>query len=127
MPAYKKIKNLDDKLQSGDERLVNKITKVGLKNKNGKKIIFYSFATKFCSHHNSKDFAIYDSYVEKILMYFKKGNFSNNFTKKDYLKESPKFKKVLFDFRKHYQLNCNLKELDRYLWQLGRKYFSKNN
>lgn len=99
----KKIKNLDDKLQSGDEKLVNEIAKVGLKNKNGKKIIFYSFATKFCSHHNSKDFAIYDSYVEKILMYFKKDNFSNNFTKKDDLKESPKFKKVLFDFRKHYK------------------------
>ena len=115
-------------MQSGDEKLVNEIAKFGLKNKNGKKIIFYSFATKFCSHHNSKDFAIYDSYVEKILMYFKKcHNFSNNFTKKDDLKEYSKFKNILFDFRKHYKLNCNLKELDRHLWQLGRKYFSKNN
>lgn len=90
-------------MQSGDEKLVNEIAKVGLKNKNGKKIIFYSFAMKFYSHHNNEDFAIYDSYVEKILMYFKKDNFSNNFTKKDDLKESPKFKKVLFDFRKHYK------------------------
>lgn len=118
MPAYKKIKNLDDRLQSGDERLVNEIAKVGLKNKNWKKIIFYSFAMKFYSHHNNEDFAIYDSYVEKILMYFKKYNFSDNkFTKKDDLKEYPNFKNILFDFRKHYELDCNLKELDRYLWQ----------
>lgn len=121
----KNIKNLDDRLQKGDKKLVKEIAKVGLKNKNGKKIIFYSFATKFCSHHNDKDFAIYDRYVEKILMHFTKfDNFSKNFTKKEDLKEYPKFKNILLDFRVYYELDCNLKELDRYLWQLGRKYFA---
>ena len=122
----KNIKNLDDRLQKGDKKLVKEIAKVGLKNKNGKKIIFYSFATKFCSHHNDKDFAIYDRYVEKILMHFKKlDNFSKNFTKKEDLKEYSNFKSILFDdFRVYYKLDCNLKELDRYLWQLGRKYFA---
>ena len=120
----KNIKNLDDRLQKGDEKLVKEIAKVGLKNKNGKKIIFYSFATKFCSHHNDKDFAIYDRYVEKILMHFKKHNFSKNFTKKEDLKEYSNFKNILLDFRVYYKLDCNLKELDRYLWQLGRKYFA---
>ena len=111
-------------MQKGDEKLVKEIAKVGLKNKNGKKIIFYSFATKFCSHHNDKDFAIYDRYVEKILMHFKKHNFSKNFTKKEDLKEYSNFKNILLDFRVYYKLDCNLKELDRYLWQLGRKYFA---
>ena len=120
----KNIKNLDDRLQKGDEKLIKEIAKVGLKNKNGKKIIFYSFATKFCSHHNDKDFAIYDRYVEKILMHFKKHNFSKNFTKKEDLKEYSNFKNILLDFRVYYKLDCNLKELDRYLWQLGRKYFA---
>ncbi len=122
----KNIKNLDDRLQKGDEKLVNEIAKVGLKNKNGKKIIFYSFATKFCSHHNDKDFAIYDRYVEKILMHFKKlDNFSENFIKKEDLKEYSNFKNILLDFRVRYKLeDYNLKELDRYLWQLGRKYFT---
>ncbi|TXJ59520.1 hypothetical protein EPJ74_10450 [Brachyspira aalborgi] len=121
----KNIKNLDDRLQKGDEKLVKEIAKVGLKKKNGKKIIFYSFATKFCSHHNDKDFAIYDRYVEKILMHFKKlDNFSKNFTKKEDLKEYSNFKNILLDFRVYYKLDCNLKELDRYLWQLGRKYFA---
>lgn len=122
----KNIKNLDDRLQKGDEKLVKEIAKVGLKKKTGKKIIFYSFATKFCSHHNDKDFAIYDRYVEKILMHFKKlDDFSKNFTKKEDLKEYSNFKSILFDdFRVYYKLDCNLKELDRYLWQLGRKYFA---
>lgn len=122
----KNIENLDDRLQKGDEKLVKEIAKVGLKNKNGKKIIFYSFATKFCSHHNDKDFAIYDRYVEKILMHFKKlDDFSKNFIKKEDLKEYSNFKSILFDdFRVYYKLDCNLKELDRYLWQLGRKYFA---
>ncbi len=122
----KNIENLDDRLQKGDEKLVKEIAKVGLKNKNGKKIIFYSFATKFCSHHNDKDFAIYDRYVEKILMHFKKlDDFSKNFTKKEDLKEYSNFKSILFDFRVYYKLeDCNLKKLDRYLWQLGRKYFA---
>ena len=124
----KSIENLDYRLQTGDESLVNEIAEVGLENKNGKKIIFYSFATKFCSHHNNKDFAIYDSYVEKILMHFKKcDNFSDKFTKKEDLKEYSKFKNILIDFSKHYKLDCNLKELDRYLWQLGREYFTRFN
>ena len=122
----KNIENLDDRLQKGDEILVKEIAKVGLKKKGGKKIIFYSFATKFCSHHNDKDFAIYDRYVEKILMHFKKlDDFSKNFTKKEDLKEYSNFKSILFDFRVYYKLeDCNLKKLDRYLWQLGRKYFA---
>lgn len=122
----KNIENLDDRLQKGDEKLVKEIAKVGLKKKGGKKIIFYSFATKFCSHHNDKDFAIYDRYVEKILMHFKElDDFSKNFTKKEDLKEYSNFKSILFDFRVYYKLeDCNLKKLDRYLWQLGRKYFA---
>lgn len=59
-------------------------------------------------------------------MHFKKlDNFSKNFTKKEDLKEYSNFKSILFDdFRVYYKLDCNLKELDRYLWQLGRKYFA---
>ena len=120
----KDIKDLDDRLEKGDKKLVNEIAKVGLVNKNGKKIIFYSFATKFCSHHNDKDFAIYDRYVEKILIHFKKLDKFSDF-KKDDLKSYEKFKNILDKFKSSYKLKCDLKELDRYLWQLGRKYFFK--
>lgn len=40
------------------------------------------------------------------------------------LKIYSKFKNVLIDFRKFYGLEeYNLKELDKYLWQLGKRYF----
>ena len=52
-----------------DETLVNDIAKVNI---NGKEKYFYSFATKYCSHHYPTVFPIYDSYVEKVLLHFNK-------------------------------------------------------
>ena len=77
------IKNLDERLKNGDEKLVDEIAKSGLKNKNGKEITFYSFATKFCSHHNDEKFAIYDSYVEKVLLHFKNKDKFSDFKRDD--------------------------------------------
>ena len=38
-----------------------------------------------------------------------------------------KFKGILIDFRAFYDLEgYNLKEIDQYVWQLGKNYFSKN-
>jgi hypothetical protein len=37
-----------------------------------REINFYSFATKYCSHHKPEMYPIYDSYVDKMLGYFKK-------------------------------------------------------
>ena len=107
-------------MKNYDESLVNDIANIEI---SGKKITFYSFATKYCSHHDPINFPIYDSYVEKILVHFnKKDNFSK-FTKKD-LKDYTKFKKVLIDFKKYYDIDeYNLKDIDRYIWQLGKEYY----
>ena len=113
------IVDIDSRLQNGDERLVNEIANVVELGKN-----FYSFATKFCSHHNEIDYAIYDSYVEKMLIYFQKRDKFGNF-KKDDLRDYGRFKKALNDFKIFYALDCNLKELDRYLWQAGKSHFAK--
>ncbi len=112
--------NIDERLKKHDESLVNDIANIEI---SGKKITFYSFATKYCSHHDPVNFPIYDSYVEKILVHFnKKDNFSK-FTKKD-LKDYAKFKKVLIDFKKYYGIDeYNLKDIDRYIWQLGKEYY----
>ena len=72
-------------------------------NINGKKKYFYSFASKFCSHHNDKDYAIYDSFVDKMLFYFQKRDKFGDF-KKDDLKNYATFKKALNDFRAFYGL-----------------------
>lgn len=112
--------NIDNRLKENDESLVNDIANVKI---NGKEKRFYSFATKYCSHHNPINFPIYDSYVEKILLYFnKKDNFAN--FKKEELKDYSNFKDVLVKFKQFYNIDSyNLKDIDRYIWQLGKEYF----
>lgn len=112
--------NIDDRLKNGDETLVNDIAVVEI---SGKSKNFYSFATKYCSHHNPINFPIYDSYVEKILIYFNKKDKFSLFKKKD-LKNYSKFKQILIDFKKKYEIDeYNLKDIDKYIWQLGKEYF----
>ncbi len=112
--------NIDKRLKRKDETLVNDIATMTIK---GKRKRFYSFATKYCSHHFPKDFPIYDSYVEKVLIYFnKQDNFAN--FKRDDLKDYSKFKNILIQFSKFYNIQeYSLKDIDRYIWQLGKKYF----
>ncbi len=115
--------NIDKRLNNGDSTLVDDIAKndIGGKIKN-----FYSFASKYCSHHNPLEYPIYDSYVHKVLKYYQRVDRFSDF-KEDDLKDYSRFKKILIDFRKHYGLEqFNLKELDKYLWQFGKKYFPKN-
>ena len=61
--------DIDLRLADGDISIVNEIAPVEIK---GKVRNFYSFASKYCSHHNPEIYPIYDSYVEKMLMHFKK-------------------------------------------------------
>ena len=116
------IKDLDERLKSGDISLVNELGKVEI---SGKKKSFYSFATKYCSHHNPIAFPIYDSYVERVLLYFNKVDKFSSFKRQD-LKDYRKFKGILLDFQRYYKLErFNLKEIDRYLWLLGKEFFPK--
>jgi len=113
--------DIDSRLNMGDSTLVNEIALVNIGDKN---INFYSFATKYCNHHNPLEFPIYDSYVEKVLMHFKKDNFS--IFKKSDLKNYTRYKQILLDFQKSYYIDeYNLKDLDKYLWQLGKEFFNK--
>ncbi|MBQ8901755.1 MAG: hypothetical protein IJY87_01650 [Bacilli bacterium] len=112
--------NIDERLKNNDVTLVNDIANVEI---NGKKKNFYSFATKYCSHHNPIEFPIYDSYVEKVLIYFNKKDKFHKFKKED-LKNYSKFKEALISFKKFYGIDeYNLKDVDRYIWQLGKEYF----
>ena len=114
--------NIDKRLENGDTTLVNDIAKIKINNVDKN---FYSFATKYCSHHYPEVFPIYDSFVEKCLIYFYKKDKFYDFSKED-LKDYTKFKNVLINFKKYYDIdNYNLKDIDRYLWQLGKDYFPK--
>ena len=115
--------NIDERLMTGDVALVSDIQKVTI---NGVEKNFYSFTTKYCSHHRPLDYPIYDSYVEKVLCYFRDRDKFASF-KTTELKDYAKFKGTLIDFRSFYGLDqYNLKEIDKYMWQLGKEYFPKN-
>ncbi len=111
---------IDSELEKGDVGLVNKIATVTI---SGKTRNFYSFASKYCSHHKPETYPIYDSYVEKMLMHFKKKDRFSRF-KKDELKQYDKFLEVIQSFKKFYHLDdFSLRQIDIYLWLAGKEYF----
>ncbi|MDO4697971.1 MAG: hypothetical protein Q4A60_04760 [Pasteurellaceae bacterium] len=114
--------NIDEALQKGDVSLVDKIKEVEI---SGKKKRFYSFATKYCSHHNPQAFPIYDRFVDNLLWRFKQEYQFSSF-KRDDLKNYEKFKQVLVDFQHFFGLEqFDLRQIDRYLWLQGKAFFKK--
>lgn len=134
MAEHIKQLNIDKQLQIGNPDLVNKIAMGhGIKTKkNNTELNFYSFATKYCNWHNQDSYAIYDSFVEKVLLAYKRKDNFSDFKQAD-LKVFRKFKKIIDDFAEFYGLTKhNLKEIDKFLWIYGKEKFptnynSKNN
>jgi hypothetical protein len=115
--------DIDARLKAGDVTLVGDIQYVTIGNTERN---FYSFASKYCSHHNPIDYPIYDSYVDEVLRCFRNRDSFTDFQDGD-LKNYVKFKGILIDFRAFYGLDkYNLKQIDQYVWQLGKDYFPKN-
>lgn len=124
-PVAKHIQSLDidSRLSAGDVSVVKDIQRVTIRD--GVEKNFYSFATKYCSHHKPLDFPIYDSYVEKVLCHFRDQDGFASFRSSE-LKDYTRFKEVLIAFRTFYDLEeYNLKQIDKYIWQLGKEYFPK--
>lgn len=113
--------NIDDRLVRGDRSLVDDIAHVKV---NGKDHFFYSFATKYCSHHQPELYAIYDNYVEKVLLTMKERERFAEFNRDD-LKDYRQYMDVIEAFQQTFGLTqYNIKKLDQYLWQLGKWYFN---
>lgn len=118
------IEDVDERLNAGDLSLVGEIAHVEV-GKDKSPHFFYSFASKYCSHHQPLKYAIYDNYVEKVLLYFRKRDGFCHFKNED-LKNYPSFICIIREFLQFYSLNkYNLKQIDKYLWQLGKEYFKK--
>ena len=112
--------NIDSDLRNGSEALVNKIAPVKI---SGKTRNFYSFSSKYCSHHKPEAYPIYDSYVEKMLMHFKKKDKYEKFVKSD-LKNYKRFVELIVLFQKYYGLSgFSLRDIDIYLWLAGKEHF----
>ena len=124
-PVAKRILslNIDKRLESEDVTLVEEIKRVTIKEKEH---IFYSFASKYCSHHKPQAYPIYDRYVDAVLRHYREQDGFSIFNNAD-LKDYVRFKSILIDFQKYYRLEAyDLKQIDKYLWQLGKKYFPKD-
>lgn len=114
------IPDFDNRLRQGDDSLVKEIAEVDGRNN-------YSFATKYCSHHQPTLYPIYDRYVADVLDALRRqypAAFS--FTHKEELKDYSVFRKAIDSIRKEFGLDAySYKDIDRYLWLLGKEYFNK--
>ncbi len=112
--------NIDGRLDSKDLGLVNEIAAVKLK---GKVRNFYSFASKYCSHHKPDDFPIFDSFVEKMLKYYRKTDRFEVFRNEE-LKDYERFIEIIESLRTFYRVDdFSLRELDIFLWLAGKDSF----
>lgn len=118
------IKDIDQRLKAGDMTLINEIARVTIQKKEK---YFYSFATKYCSNHNPVGFPIYDRFVDKMLYFFyKEYRFIKSKFKRADLRNYEKFYQVLLEFQKEFNLEqFTLRELDHYLWLLGKEIFQE--
>lgn len=113
---------------------------------------FYSFATKYCFHHNQDAFVIYDRFVSEVLMFFNQGSKSKKNLMIDRLKKIDEILKIantnffgknlnskafksydvfldaMEQFAKYYGLEkIKPRELDHFLWVLGKDCANEEN
>lgn len=116
--------DIDERLLSGDMSLVDDLANVNLGNNIHKR--FYSFATKYCSFHQPELFSIYDRFVEKMLLHFRRIDKFYTFNAPD-LRDYPKFRAILDAFQEYYGLTrFSKRELDHYLWLVGSEHFQND-
>ena len=124
------IKNFDLRIQKWDMDLVRELAIFG---KDDKEIKLYSFATKYCTLHNCmvhkrNDYAIYDSIVCKKLKDFNKLYPFAEFSDDDWTLESyPRYREILRLFIEKFELDCSFRDMDLYLWKLGKLEKLENN
>ncbi len=128
MAKHIKQLDIDEGLKKGDPDIVHQIaTGHDIRTKkNNREINFYSFATKYCNWHNRDSYAIYDSFVVKVLMAYKRKDNFSTFNQAD-LKHFKQFKRIIQDFVNFYGLTQHdLKEIDKFLWIYGKEMFPTN-
>lgn len=115
-------KEIDQRLAQGDPQLVDEIATITFPGKT-KSWYLYSFASKYCNHHNSEAFPIYDNYVEKVLVHYKDINRFEQFAKSD-LKQFARFAEVVRAFHQFFSLTeFSLREVDMFLFLVGKRCF----
>lgn len=115
--------HIDQRLEAGDLTLVDDLKSVHM---GVRTIQFYSFATKYCSHHKPDIYPIYDSFISEVFRYFRKKDKFHSFRNEE-LKIYPRFKEIYLVFQDFYHLeDFSIKEMDKYLWLMGKEHFRKD-
>jgi len=116
-------KDIDARLKATDYSLVNEIARVAIKEKSKN---FYSFASKYCSHHKPTSYPIFDSFVEKMMLHYKAADGFNGFDKGD-LKNYERFIEIIKSFQSFYKLEkFLLRKIDIFLWLAGKEWFPRH-
>jgi len=108
------IKELDKLLAEGSVAAVDKIrTGHGIRRKGSRRDMdFYSFATKYCSFHNSSSYPLFDDVVGTLVKKLVPGRRN--------LRDYAIFKQMIDQIRTDYSIAFgNYKELDMGLWVYG--------
>jgi hypothetical protein len=117
---------IDERLKHGDLNLVDEIGKKI--NVGSSKRSHYSFASKYCSYHHPLKYSIYDRYVALVLTELQKRDYFSDFKRAEDLKKYERYMKALEDFRNFYgfpEKEYSKKDLDKYLWLLGKEWVKK--
>lgn len=115
--------DIDIHLHNRNYEIVNIIAATTI---NGKAKNFYSFASKYCSHHNPETFPIYDSFVDKMLQHYRRSDQFCSFEQGD-LKNYSKFIEIIWKFKGFYELEeFSLRQIDIFLWLAGKEFFPKS-
>jgi hypothetical protein len=116
--------DVSERVLAGDVSIVNELACVNI---GGKSRRFYSFASKYCNHHNPAAFPIYDNYVDRMLRHFRR---TDNFApfRRGELKDYVRFVEIVKLFRSSYSLDqFSLREIDIYLWLAGKEEFPRRS
>ena len=81
----------------------------------------YSFVTKYFSHINEDSYPIYDSYVKTMLLWYRYEFPEFNFEISD-LEDYDRFKTIVKNFIHVFELNCSLRQADKFLWAAGKEF-----
>jgi hypothetical protein len=111
----KSLSDLDSLIEKGSDDAVNRIAdgKIG-----EKKICFICFASKYCSWHNLDAYPIFDKNVRECLRFYRDKDRFAEFTLNS-LWDYPTFRNVVDKFRRHYGLDVNYKDLDKFMYLFG--------
>jgi len=116
----KNIKDFKNRIDQGDPHLVSEIANVIIKEK---KKNFYSFATKYCHHHNNEMYPIYDRFVAAMLNEYSNNNVCGFNCEGIDFKNYEQFRNVINNFCDCFNLpnEVRYRKIDKYLWQKGKE------